>query len=112
MAIGASFSTSISLGISTTIAVICHEIPHELGNYGVLVKSGFTHFQAVMFNLLSATTCLVGFYIGVSISADPEVSTWIFSVTAGMFFYIALVDLVSIFGLFRYLNFFSNTIFF
>ena len=96
MAIGASFSTSISLGISTTIAVICHEIPHELGNYGVMIKSGFTHFQAVMFNLLSATTCLIGFYIGVSITTDPEVSTWIFSVTAGMFFYIALVDLVSI----------------
>ena len=61
-----------------------------------MIKSGFTHFQAVMFNLLSATTCLIGFYIGVSITTDPEVSTWIFSVTAGMFFYIALVDLVSI----------------
>ncbi|CAF0720855.1 unnamed protein product [Brachionus calyciflorus] len=94
MAVGASFSQSVKLGISTTIAVICHEVPHELGNYAVLVKCGFSHIQALLFNLLSATTCLMGFYVGVSVSADPEVSQWIFTVTAGMFLYISLVDLL------------------
>jgi hypothetical protein len=47
-----------------------------------------------LFNLLSDCFCLFGFYIGVSVSADSEVGKWIFSVTAGMFLYIALVDLV------------------
>lgn len=61
----------------------------------MLVKSGFTHLQALFLNLLSATTCLIGFYVGVSVSTDPEVSNWIFTVTAGMFIYISLVDLVS-----------------
>jgi zinc transporter ZupT len=96
LAVGASFAESLSLGLSTTIAVVCHEVPHELGNYAVLIKCGFTHFQALFFNLLSATTCLFGFYIGVSISTDPQISLWIFSITAGMFIYVSLVDLVLI----------------
>ena len=102
MAIGASFNKSVNLGVSTTVAVICHEVPHELGNYAVLIKSGFSHLQAMIFNLLSASTSLIGFYLGVSISADPEVSVWIFAVTAGMFIYLALVDLVSRFNFKRF----------
>ena len=94
---GASFAQSLRLGLSTTIAVVCHEVPHELGNYAVLVKCGFTHFQALFFNFLSATTCLIGFYIGVSLSANSEISLWIFSITAGMFIYVALADLVNIY---------------
>ena len=94
MAVGASFSDSLSLGVSTTIAIVCHEIPHELGNYAVLVKCGFTHIQALLFNLLSACSSFVGFYVGASVAADPEVSAWIFTVTAGMFLYIALVEIL------------------
>jgi zinc transporter ZupT len=59
-----------------------------------MIKSGFTHLQSIVLNLLSAIMCLIGFYVGASVTTDDEVSTWIFSVTAGMFFYIALVDLV------------------
>ena len=98
MAVGASFSQSIGMGVGTTIAVVCHEIPHELGNYAVLIKCGFTHWQALVFNLISASTCTIGFFIGVSIAADPEVSRWIFAITAGMFLYISLVDLVTLFA--------------
>lgn len=94
LAVGASFSESINLGISTSIAVFCHEVPHELGNYAILLKCGFTHLQALIFNLISALNCLIGFYIGVSVSADEEVSRWIFTITAGVFLYISLVDLV------------------
>ena len=92
---GASFSESINLGISTSIAIICHEIPHELGNYAVLVQCGLTHVQALILNFLTACVSFIGFYVGVSAASDPEVSLWIFSITAGMFFYISLVDLVS-----------------
>ena len=65
-----------------------------LGNYAILVTSGFSHLQALMLNILSATTSLFGFYVGASVSTDPEVNQWIFTVTAGMFVYISLVDLV------------------
>lgn len=92
LAVGASFSRSLSLGVSTSIAVICHEIPHELGNYAVLVKCGFSHTQALLFNLLSGSTSLVGFYIGVS--SDSSGSEWILTITIGMFLYISLVELL------------------
>ncbi len=95
LAIGASFSKSINFGISTTIAIVVHEIPHELGNYAVLVKCGLSHLQALFLNFLSACAAFIGFYVGVSIAADSGVSLWIFAFTAGMFFYISLVDLVS-----------------
>ena len=94
LAIGASFAESVKLGVSTTIAIICHEVPHELGNYAVLVKCGFTHVQALLFNFLSALGGFVGFYVGASVSNNPDVSAWIFTVTAGMFFYVALADIV------------------
>lgn len=65
------------------------------GNYAILIKCGLSHFQALFLNLLSALSCFVGFYVGVSLASDPQVSFWIFSVTCGMFYYVALVDLVS-----------------
>ncbi|RNA44831.1 zinc transporter ZIP4 [Brachionus plicatilis] len=94
LAVGASFAQSLNLGISTSIAVVCHEIPHELGTYAVLMKSGFSFWQALIFNLITALSCLIGFYVGVSVSDEEEARKWIFTITAGMFLYIALVDLL------------------
>jgi zinc transporter ZupT len=94
LAIGASFANSNSQGIATSIAIICHEIPHELGNYAVLINCGFTHVQAVLANFMSACASFIGFYVAASVSSDETVSQWIFSITAGMFYYISLVDLV------------------
>jgi len=94
LSIGASFNQSMSLGFSTTVAIVCHEIPHELGSYAVLVKCGLSHIQALLINLLSASTCLIGFFIGVSISSDSSGSGWILTITFGMFLYIALVELL------------------
>ena len=106
LAIGASFADSINLGIATTIAIVCHEIPHELGNYAVLVRYGLSHIQALILNFLTACTSFIGFYIGVSVASDPNISLWIFAITAGMFFYVSLVDLVT-----KYFNFFFIQIF-
>jgi hypothetical protein len=94
LAIGASFAESNSQGIATSIAVICHEIPHELGSYAVLVNCGFTHVQVVLVNLMSACSNFIGFYVAASVSSDETVSQWILSITAGMFYYISLADLV------------------
>lgn len=62
----------------------------------VLIESGFTFRRALLFNLLSAFTAIVGFFIGVSIGENETARTWIFVVTAGTFGYIALVALVSL----------------
>ena len=52
MAIGAAFAQSYISGLSTSIAVLCHELPHEIGDFAMLLKAGMTVKQAVMYNLI------------------------------------------------------------
>lgn len=94
LAIGAAFSQDLVLGMTTTLAVAFHELPHELGDYAVLIQSGFSHYRAILWNFLSATTAVIGFFIGVALSSDEKIRQWIFAVTVGMFLYISLVDLL------------------
>ncbi|CAF2862303.1 unnamed protein product [Rotaria sp. Silwood2] len=94
LAIGAAFSEELILGITTTIAVACHEVPHELGDYAVLLQSGFSHSRALLWNFLSATTAIIGFFIGSIMSDNDNARQWIFAATIGMFLYIALADLL------------------
>ncbi|KAF7996382.1 hypothetical protein HCN44_002014 [Aphidius gifuensis] len=94
MAIGAAFAASIAGGFSTAIAVLCHELPHELGDFAVLIKAGMSVKQAVFYNLLSSILCLFGMIFGIFLGATPSATSWIFSAAAGMFIYIALVDMM------------------
>jgi zinc transporter ZupT len=63
-----------------------------------LINEGLSFKKALMANLFSSLTALIGFYIGVPISSQFGAGPWIFSITAGMFLYIALVDMVSACG--------------
>ncbi|CAF0781891.1 unnamed protein product [Adineta steineri] len=94
LAIGAAFSQELMLGVTTTIAIGCHELPHEFGDYAILIQSGFSHCRALLWNFLSATTAFIGFFVGASVSTSENSRQWIFAVTIGMFLYIALVDLL------------------
>ncbi|KAL4229135.1 hypothetical protein ACF0H5_012173 [Mactra antiquata] len=94
LAVGASFSTSLSVGLSTTIAVFCHELPHELGDFAILLSCGVSFCRALVLNFVSSLTAMVGLYIGLAISTDEVVRQWIVSITAGMFLYIALVNML------------------
>ncbi|XP_064831812.1 zinc transporter ZIP10 isoform X1 [Oncorhynchus masou masou] len=95
LAIGAAFSANITGGISTSVAVFCHELPHELGDFAVLLKAGMSVKQAIVYNLLSALMAYVGMMIGTAVGQyTHNVTSWIFAVTAGMFLYVALVDML------------------
>ncbi|KAE8580252.1 hypothetical protein XENTR_v10024372 [Xenopus tropicalis] len=95
LAIGAAFSAGITGGISTSVAVFCHELPHELGDFAVLLKAGMTVKQAIVYNLLSAMMAYVGMLIGTAVGQYANnITLWIFAITAGMFLYVALVDML------------------
>ncbi|XP_078057400.1 zinc transporter ZIP10-like [Mustelus asterias] len=95
LAIGAAFSTGISGGLSTSIAVFCHEIPHELGDFAMVLQAGMRFKQAVIFNLVSTLISYLGMAVGTSIGQyTHSMTSWIFAGTSGMFLYVALVDML------------------
>jgi zinc and cadmium transporter len=93
--IAASFMVSIPLGIATTIAVIAHEVPQELGDFGVLLHSGFSKSKAILFNFYTALTAVAGALLTLIIGGRAEnLSLYIVPITAGGFIYIALSGLM------------------
>jgi zinc and cadmium transporter len=95
MVIAASFIVSLKLGIVTTLAVILHEIPQELGDFGVLVYGGFSKQKALVYNFISALMAIFGAIIGYFISDFAKgFSNFILPLTAGGFIYIASSDLI------------------
>lgn len=92
--IGAAFGANMELGLTTTLAVLLHELPHELGDYAILITSGFTHLQALFFNLVTALTAYIGLLVGFLLSSGSEATQqWTLAAAAGIFLYVALVDL-------------------
>lgn len=95
MIIGASFLVSIQVGIATTIAVILHEIPQEVGDFAVLLYAGYSRKRALWLNFLSALTAVVGVIVAFVIGNMGEYfNAWILSIVAGGFIYIAIADLI------------------
>ncbi len=93
--IATSYLVSIPLGIITTIAVIFHEIPQEIGDFGILVYGGFTRMEALAYNFLSALVAVVGAVIAYFFSIMVEnLTPWLLPFAAGGFIYIASVDLL------------------
>lgn len=95
LVIAIGFNQSISLGIVTTLAIIFHEIPQELGDFAILIYSGFTKTKALLYNFLTALTALAGTIIGFLLIKNIEsISIPLVSITAGGFIYIAGADLI------------------
>lgn len=95
VAIGAAFLVDPATGIATTLAIILHEVPQEIGDFAILVHGGLTVRRALFFNLLSALVAVVGvalaFVVGQRIDGF---SAALLAVTAGSFIYIAAANLV------------------
>ncbi|ORZ34480.1 Zinc/iron permease [Catenaria anguillulae PL171] len=96
LAVGISFASSWTLGLTTAIAVLLHELPHELGDYAVLLEAGIPKFRAAIYNLISNLTAFVGAAIGILLynAISESAKNYVLAVTAGGFIYIALADLV------------------
>lgn len=97
VAIGIAFSSSSAAGISTSIAVFCHELPHEFGDFAVLLSTGMTVKRAAFVNLLSALTCFIGLYLGLLLGKNDVAEKWALAVCTGLFLYVALVGMVRTF---------------
>ncbi|XP_018526260.1 zinc transporter ZIP4 [Lates calcarifer] len=94
LAIGAAFSLSWKSGLATSLAVLCHELPHELGDFAILLHSGVSVRRALLLNIGSAMTSFVGLYIALSVATDLATKQWIAAITAGLFLYVGLADML------------------
>lgn len=93
--IGAAYLISVPVGLATTLAVIFHEIPQEIGDFGVLIHAGINRKKALLYNFLTATTAIFGAVIAILLSSKIEGATNMLSAFAvGSFIYIAGSDLI------------------
>jgi len=93
--IGASYLVSIPVGLATTLAVIFHEIPQEIGDFGVLLHGGFTKKKALFFNFITALTAVAGGILALIIGSRTEhLTSFLIPFAAGSFIYIAGSDLI------------------
>lgn len=93
--IAAAFLTDIHLGVVTALAVAAHEIPQELGDFAILLQSGFTRKKAFIYNLLSSITTVIGAVLAYySLQVAQAAVPYVLAVAAASFIYIAVADLI------------------
>lgn len=93
--IGASYLISIPAGVATTLAVVLHEIPQEIGDFGILIHGGYSKRKAIMLNFLSGITAFVGVIVALLLSNSIQgMEKIITSIAIGGFIYIAGSDLI------------------
>lgn len=81
--------------MATALAVLCHELPHELGDFALLLKTGVSIKRALILNLISSVLSLVGMAFGLIVAGiHTSLVRWIYAGTAGTFLYIAFADLI------------------
>ncbi len=92
--IASAFMSGLSIGLATTAAVLFHEIPQELGDFGVLLHSGFSRTKALYFNFISALTAVMGGLVAYyALNSLEALVPYAVAVAAGGLLYIALTDL-------------------
>jgi len=93
--IAAAFLTDVHLGIVTALAVAAHEIPQEVGDFAILLQSGFSRRKALLFNILSSLTTVLGALLAYySLSSAEAYLPYVLAVAASSFIYVAVADLI------------------
>lgn len=93
--IGVSFVASFPVGVATTIAVIFHEIPQEIGDFTVLLHAGYKRKKALWLNFISALTAVLGVVVAFVLGGSGDnFIIWALPIAAGGFIYIAVADLI------------------
>ncbi len=93
--VAAAYLVSIQTGVVTTLAVMLHEIPQEIGNFGVLVYGGYPPRKALLYNFVAGLGGLVGAGLVLALGAGVDgLESWLLPITAGAFLYIAGSDLI------------------
>jgi zinc and cadmium transporter len=92
--IAGSYFVSIPVGIATTVAVILHEIPQEIGSFGVLLHGGFSKAKALLFNFVTALSAILGAIVGIIFSSTEGTFMFLIPFAAGNLIYIAGTDLI------------------
>ena len=93
--IGVSYAVSIPLGFATTVAVLLHEIPQEIGDFGILIHGGLTVRKALLVNFAVSLTSFIGVVLALMIGSTMEnFALFLLPLTAGGFIYIAGSDLI------------------
>ena len=94
LAIATSYVANPAVGLLTTLAILCHEIPHEIGDFAILLNSGFNLKEAAKAQVTTACGGLVGVVAGLTAEHLSNASEWLLPFTAGGFLYIALISIV------------------
>ncbi|KAI5936357.1 Zinc transporter ZIP13 [Manis javanica] len=97
LAVAASFLVSKKIGLLTTMAILLHEIPHEVGDFAILLRAGFDRWSAAKLQLSTALGGLLGACFAICTQSPKgveETVTWILPFTSGGFLYIALVNVL------------------
>ncbi len=93
--IAAAFMTDFHLGVITSMAVAAHEIPQEVGDFAILLHSGYSRKKAFIFNILASVTTIIGAVVAYySLSSAEEIVPYILALAASSFIYIAVADLI------------------
>lgn len=95
LAIGASYLAGKNVGIVTTITILLHEVPHEIGDYAILIQSGCSRRKAMLLQFTTAVGAMAGTFVSLLAEGmDNAATAWILPFTAGGFIYIATVSVI------------------
>lgn len=94
LAVAGSFVVSTKVGLCTTCAILLHEVPHEVGDFAILLKSGFRRWDAAVGQMVTASAGLAGCIFGLIADHAGDSTAWVLPFTSGGFIYIALVTIV------------------
>ncbi|MDD2224723.1 MAG: ZIP family metal transporter [Candidatus Shapirobacteria bacterium] len=95
MIIAASFMVSIPLGVTTSLAVVLHEIPQEIGNFGIFIHNGLSISKSLVYNFISALASVLGVILTFLLGQYfINVASFLVPITAGGFIYLAASDLI------------------